>query len=142
MDDLQNPNPEILATLLSGVLAAKYGTTDLESGVKAVLADGQSYQRQDLQARLLRAYHDLYPEAEVFSLERALHPVLLEVREDGNLPSWLEEGCPRGLLRKRIHSRIWMTMDARVKPSSSRLSSLRRQHFRESATCSVKPRSR
>jgi hypothetical protein len=86
------------------------GPFNFAEATRALLSDAAPYQRPEIQAYLLRAYHDQYPEAGVFAPAQALHPRLLEVKPDGfdqgNLPSWLEGADSGERVCQKIRTRL------------------------------------
>jgi len=67
--------------------ACMAGPFHFSESTRAFLTEAAPCQRPDIQARLLRAYHDLYPESGVFAPERAMNDELLEERGDGLDPA-------------------------------------------------------
>jgi len=90
--ELEN-NPEYAGLPLTAA-ACMAGPFAFAESVRGYLADPAPYQRPDIPAYLIRAFHDLYPDGGIFAPETALHPVLLEEGgapgHQGTLPQWLD----------------------------------------------------
>jgi hypothetical protein len=94
------------------------GPFHFAESTRALLADAAPYHRPDIQALLLHAYHDLYPEGDVFSPAESLHPRLQETRADGpdrgNIQDWLRSACSTDLLCRKIKFRLTGAVNGRT----------------------------
>ena len=86
------------------------GPFHFSESTRTFLTDTTPYHRPEIQAFLLRAYHDLYPEPGVFAPAQAVNPRLLEPKasglDRGDLPAWLQGRCSGTVIRERIKSRL------------------------------------
>jgi hypothetical protein len=88
------------------------GPFQLSKSIRHLLTDGATpYERPYVQALLLHAYHDLYPEMGLFDPVGAFHPELLVDRrtgavDDGNLLRWLDGSLNGEQITRRIKLRL------------------------------------
>ena len=86
------------------------GPFHFSASTRAFLTGTVPYHRPDIQAFLLCAYHDLYPEGDLFAPVRALNPELLKTKaegpDQGALLNWLEGQCSSELICARIKTRL------------------------------------
>ena len=98
------------ADLAVTAAACMAGPFHLSESIRCSLQPGASCARPDIQAMLMRAYHDLYPESGVFALERSLQPALLEHRDGGpdagDLRQWLAGAMGSEEICRRIRFRL------------------------------------
>jgi dipeptide/tripeptide permease/poly(3-hydroxybutyrate) depolymerase len=110
-------NPSYAWIPLAGA-ACMAGPFHFAESTRALLADATPYHRPDIQVLLLHAYHDLYPEQDVFSPGQVLHAGLLESRtggfDQGNVHDWLRSACSTALLCQKIKFRLTGTIHGRI----------------------------
>jgi len=100
-------NPRYAGLALTAA-ACMGGPFQFAEAIRASLGTDAPYPRPDIQAFLLQAYHDLYPEEGVFA--QAINPALLETRshgpDAGDLQAWLAGQCSNEMICQKIRARL------------------------------------
>ena len=90
--------------------ACMAGPFQFAESLRSYHLDGLQPPRPDIEAFLINAYHDLYPEAGVFAPGQAFNPRLLEFKDDGadqgNIHEWLRGGYDESHIQQKIKYRL------------------------------------